>query len=165
MIHFNWSFHAVKIFYRAVVKISHHALECVPLWFLKLSKISMMTDLLECYLRWNISVLFIEDGTLTTKKCNPWCIWKWKNKILQWCRHLSSHFIPHHKKYWIVLWSFYGTTGALVPVPLCLRLIRLMEMDGLDIQGASHSGTKTALLSKIFMPRSSFLSLLCTFEI
>jgi hypothetical protein len=79
-----------------------------------------------------------------------------KNKILQWCRHLSSHFIPHHKKYWIVLGSFYRTTGALVPVTLCLRLIRLMEMDGPDIQGASHPGTKTALLSKIFMPRSSF---------
>lgn len=55
----NGSFHVgmVKIFYRAVVKISYHALECVSLWFLKLSKISAVTDLLDtsagtfqCYL-------------------------------------------------------------------------------------------------------------------
>ena len=58
-IRFNGSFHIgmVKFFYRAVVKISYHALECVSLWFLKLSKISAMTDLLDtsagtfqCYL-------------------------------------------------------------------------------------------------------------------
>lgn len=73
VIHFNGSFHVgvVKIFYCAVVTISYHALECVSLWFLKLSKISAMADLLECYLRWNIPVLFIEDGTLTWKKWNP----------------------------------------------------------------------------------------------